>query len=287
MNQTYAAILSQLLHLVAFSSRKPRTRLDKGVLVISIDIDVGSKWIGEKNRGCNDANVDPYLSECAIGKIEEEALPILIRFFEKLEIPVTFAVRGQLTERDDSVLELIKGSCVNHDIGAHGYYHRVFTGLSEDEAEKELKMISVGMRRFHIEPKSFVFPKNKIAHLHLLEKYGYRCYRGFGTFISDDLSIQRHSQLYDVHPGFFLGSSPYSIFLDKIIDIAARKRLPFHVWFHAHDLGDSDMLIQQRIARVLLPFLKYAKKMEKEGRLSFETMYSIVKRIEQNRGQAT
>lgn len=277
------AILSQLYHLAVFASRMPRMRLEKGVLIISVDVDVGSRLVGEKNKGNNDVNVHDRLSEYTIGKIEELALPLLIQFFDDLEIPVTFAVRGQLTETDGLVFELLRGSSVKYDIGAHGYYHRAFTNLSQSEAENELKMISADMRKFHIEPRSFVFPKNKVAHLSLLEKYGYRCYRGYGNFRYDGLYIEKHGQLYDVHPGFFLGSSPCSVFLNKIIDISVRNKLPFHLWFHPHDLGNSERSILRGITRVLLPIIKYAKRKEKDGLLSFETMYSVIEKLETTR----
>jgi len=37
----------------------------------------------------------------------------------------------------------------------------------------------------------FVFPKNIIAHLDLLEKYRYKCYRSYGNFINDDMYIKK------------------------------------------------------------------------------------------------
>lgn len=130
-----AAIASRLYHLLVFSSRKQRMQLEKGMLIISIDVDVGNRSVGIKNKGNTDANVHNYLSEYAVGKIEETALPLLVQLFEELDIPSTFAVRGQLTEVDSYFLDVLRKSSVQHDIGAHGYYHRNFTSLSELEAE--------------------------------------------------------------------------------------------------------------------------------------------------------
>jgi len=279
MQKELLAILSQLSHLIIFRSAKQGTKHENGVFVISIDVDVGSSQIGLKNKGSNDANVHDYLSEYEIGKREEQSIPLLLELFDNLEVPATFAVRGQLTEIDSSVLELIKESSVKHDIGAHGYYHRTFTSLSEMEAEKELKMIRAGMKQFNIEPRTFIFPKNNVAHLSLLEKYGYKCYRGCGGLGRDRLCVERHGQLYDICPSFFLGWSDRVVFLNKIIDISAKNKLTFHVWLHPHDLGDSQTTIQKRIARVLLPLLKYAKRKEQECVLNFETMYSLASKL--------
>jgi len=272
---------SQFLHLVDFVIRRPTTQLEKGALITSIDVDVGSSSIGDINKGKNDINVHEYLTENRIGEIEEKAVPSLIEFFNCLEIPVTFAVRGQLTEMKGSVLELLLESPVKHDIAAHGYYHKTFTSLSTLEAKHELELISSGMTKFSINPKSFVFPKNEVAHLSLLEEFGYECYRGKGGLGKDGLSIRRKGRLYDIRPGFYLGVTYNPLFLNKIVDISTRNRVPFHLWFHPSDLYETrERSARGKIDRVLLPIYKYAKKKQKKGELNFETMYSIIDKID-------
>jgi len=97
---------SQLYHFVAFRLEKPTIQLENGMLIISIDVDVGSKELGVINEGKNDANVNRYISEYSVGEIEERALPLFVDLFNDFEIPVTFAIRGQLTEVCNSVLDL-------------------------------------------------------------------------------------------------------------------------------------------------------------------------------------
>lgn len=274
------SVLSQLCHFIAFSLRKPRAKLECGALITSIDVDVGSRMIGKINKGKNDSSIHGYLSECRVGEIEEETVPLLIQFFDNLEIPVTFAIRGQLTETKSAILELLLRSSVGHDIGAHGYYHRSFSSLSRAEAQNELELIYVGMSKFGIKPKSFVFPRNGIAHLSLLEKFGYKCYRGEGSLTKDGMYVNKVGRLYDVHPGFHLGCTYNPIFLDKIIDISVKNKLPFHVWFHPRDLYETRGSTKRNISRVLFPLYKCAKKRVDEGTLDFETMCSIVDRLE-------
>lgn len=274
------SVLSQLCHSIIFSLRKPKAHLECGALVTSIDVDVGSRLIGEKNKGKNDFNIHKYLSESRVGEIEEQTVPPLIQFFDHLEIPVTFAVRGQLTETKSTVLDLLLRSSVKHDIGAHGYYHKTFTSLSRAEAQNELELISLGMNRLGIKPESFVFPKNEVAHLTLLEKFGYKCYRGEGSVIKDGMYIKKVGQLYEIRPGFHLGFTYNPIFLDKIIDIAAKNKLVFHVWFHPRDLFETRGSTRRNIDQVLFPLYRYAKKKEEYGTLKFETMCSIVKKLE-------
>ena len=278
MFDNHTSVLSQAFHYVAFSCKKPATKFDNGVLIFSIDVDVGSQTLGKKNEGKNDRNVHNYLPERVIGRIEEQAVLLLLQSFDDLEVPATFALRGQLMEVDNSLIDSILESPVEHDIGAHGYYHKAFTALSMVEAEKELEMISKAMKKLAIEPKSFVFPKNEVEHLSLLEKWGYLCFRGYGNFLRDGMYVKKCGNLYDIHPGLYLGKCFNPIFLKKIIDIAIRYKAPLHLWFHPWDLGNYSEAVKNRITKVLLPFLKYAKEKQKKGILQFETMRSVAEK---------
>jgi hypothetical protein len=254
--------------------------LEEGMLIVSTDIDVGSPELGVINRGKRDRDVNTRLSECQIGKIEELSVPLFVEVFDDFGIPITFAVRGQLTEVDGQVLEVLLASRVKHDIGAHGYYHREFTNLSRNEAENELKMISAGMNKFGIAPRSFVFPKNRVAHLDLLEKYGYKCYRGYGGFMNDCMYIEKCGELYEIHSSLYIDQHTKFTFLKKIFDISMTKKLPFHIWFHLWNFGETKESMQRTINKVFVPLFKYAKKKEKSGMLTLETMLSATEKVE-------
>lgn len=272
------SFFSQLYHFAAFRLKKPKMQLENGMFIISIDVDVGNKELGVINKGKNDFNVSKYFSEYSIGEIEEQALPLFVDLFNDLEMSVTFAIRGQLTEVDDSILELLLKSPVKHDIGSHGYYHKQFQNLSYNEAENEFRMISEGMRKIGVIPKSFVFPHNSVAHLDLLEKYGYRCYRGYGDFLNDCMYIEKHGRLCNIHPSLFLDPSISSMLIKKILDIAIEKKLPFHIWFHLWNFGQEDRDIQRSINEVFVPLLDYARRKEESGVLTFETMLSAAEK---------
>jgi len=274
------SIFSQLYHLAAYRLKEPKMQLGEGMVIVSVDIDVGNREVGLINRGKNDANVGRYINEYSVGKIEEQALPFFIDFFNNFEIPVTFAFRGQFAEVDSSILGLLLRSHVKHDIGSHGYYHRDFRTLSQSEAGRELNMLSAAMKKFHVTPRSFVFPYNGIAHLDLLEKHGYKCYRGLGGALKDGMWIKKEGQLYDIHPSFYLGQSISPVFLRWIIDISVERRIPFHLWFHPWNFGGTEKSIQSSINNIFYPIFKYAKKKEKSGLLTFETMLSATKKVE-------
>jgi peptidoglycan/xylan/chitin deacetylase (PgdA/CDA1 family) len=274
------SVASQLLHFTRFRMAKHKRQFDRGVMITSIDIDVGSRLLGEKNNGRNDANIHHVLSEARVGEIEEQIVPRLLRLFGEMEVPVTFAVRGQLTELDHTVLGLILGSPVKHDIGAHGYSHKAFSKMSESEARREMELIAGGFSRFPLQPRSFVFPRNKIAHLHILEEFGYTNYRESGGLLHDDMFIRKTGKLYDVHPSFHLGSSFTPVFLNKIIDISVKHGLSSHFWFHPRDLYETTGSVERNIQRVIVPLYSYAKKKAALGQLRFETMMSATMQFE-------
>jgi len=111
--------------------------------------------------------------------------------------------------------------------------------------------------------------------LDLLEKWGYLCFRGFGNILKDGMYVKRHCNLYDIHPGFYLGRCFDPILPKKILSIAIKHKAPLHVWFHPGDFGNSLEAINKRIRKVLIPFIKYAEEKQKQGVLRFETMRSL------------
>jgi peptidoglycan/xylan/chitin deacetylase (PgdA/CDA1 family) len=282
MNKEYlTSILSQFYHYIAFSYHKPLSAFDKASLIISIDVDVGSPEVGVKNGGNNDRNVHNFFSEEAVGRIEGQIIPLIMQTFDEFEFPATFALRGQLTDVENSIVNLFLESSTQHEIASHGYSHKVFTALSEIEAEDELRMISFGMNKCGVKPKSFVFPKNQIAHLKLLEKYGYIAFRGKGDFSEDGMYVKRCGNLFDVHPSIF--SEFYnSAILKKILNVAVKYRAPFHIWFHPWNLGSSPEAAAKRIAKGLAPLMEHAKQKKKQGVLEFETMCSIAEKFERS-----
>jgi peptidoglycan/xylan/chitin deacetylase (PgdA/CDA1 family) len=279
------APFSQLAHFLAYSIKKPKMHLNQGMFIVSIDVDVGSKELGVINKGENDLNVNECKSEYRIGAIEENVLPMLVETFDNFEIPVTFAVRGQLTEVNGSVLEVLLRSAVKHDIGAHGYYHKKFTDLSHGEAEEELNMISAGLKKYGVVPRSFVFPANRVAHLDVLGTHGYKCYRGDGGgFRKDSMYIEKSSAgLCNIHPSLYLDQSIKLASLKGILDVSIAKKLPFHVWFHPWSFGETKKDLQRIMKKTFVPLFSYAKRKERSGEMSFETMFSAALTVERAR----
>jgi hypothetical protein len=279
--------ISELSHFLTYSIRKQRVSLEKGMLIISTDIDVGSSKLGVINKGKNDKNVNTRFNEYQIGKVEELSVPLFVEIFGDFGIPITLAVRGQLTEIDSQVLEILLASHVKHDIGAHGYYHRKFTQLTHDEAEDELRMVSAGMKKCRLIPRTFIFPANCVAHLDLLEKYNYTSYRGYGDFVKDCTYIEKCGRLYNVHPSIYINRHTNLPLLKKILDVSIEKRLPFHIWFHFWNFGEDKKSVSKSIKNLFVPFLNYAKEKQEKGILTFDTMLSATQKVEKTFKTAT
>jgi peptidoglycan/xylan/chitin deacetylase (PgdA/CDA1 family) len=273
------SFISQFLHYTTFSLKKPPLEFDTASLIISIDVDVGSPEVGVKNGGLNDCNVHHILTERDVGEIEEQVIPLLLRVFNELEFPATFALRGQLIDIENTICNQILESSTPHEIASHGYSHKVFTALSELEAEEELDMLSMGMKKIGVSPKSFVFPRNQISHLQLLERYGYLSFRAQGSLFRDGMYVGKCGNLFDIHPSIFFDFYSY-VFYKKLINLAIKYSAPLHIWFHPSDvlfwnLGASQEVAAKRIAKGLFPLIEYAKKKKELGILKFQTMHSI------------
>lgn len=273
------SLVSQAGHLIRYEFEKPKTRLAIGMFIMSIDIDVGNKALGKVNRGKNDTNVNRSFSEYSIGAIEELALPIFVSLFEQFEIPVTFAIRGQWLEFPNFALDHLLGSSIKHDIGAHGYTHKRFGHLSQEEADIELAKISDAMESQNIDPVSFVFPGNVIAHLSILPKYGYICYREYGDLMRDGMYIRRHNCVWDVHPSLFIDNYTTFSSVRRILDVCMSRKLPFHAWFHLWNFGQTQSSMQKMLRSLFYPLLHYAQLRVKSGELAVETMASAVQAV--------
>jgi peptidoglycan/xylan/chitin deacetylase (PgdA/CDA1 family) len=267
----------QLYHFPKFFVAAPRVVLEKGMLVISIDLDVGNKELGLVNQGKNDLNVNDHLSEFSVGAIEELALPMFLDLFEKFDHPVTFAVRGQWIDNPNPVLDRLLSASVKHDIAAHGYSHRRFDALPPEKAHAELKETSEALRRrCKKSPSSFVFPRNIVAHLDLLPMYGFRSYRGYAGTLRDGLYIANHGLLWDVHPSLHISDGTPYFLTKKILDLCLDRKLPFHIWFHLWNYGNTKHSIEKKITGYFQPLLNYARLKMLDGTLDIETMSSAV-----------
>jgi hypothetical protein len=146
------------------------------------------------------------------GQRERRAVQWLLDVFDEFNITATWAIVGQLfheryAARDAypgltwleqypafaqlyksnspllygaDIIEYLRKRGARHEIGFHGYTHKVFdeNRLSKAEAEAEIQVWLNEAQCKNIAPRTVIFPRNKVGHLDLFQKYGFTCYRG-------------------------------------------------------------------------------------------------------------
>ncbi|MDQ3363866.1 MAG: polysaccharide deacetylase family protein [Myxococcota bacterium] len=154
-----------------------------GSLCISIDLELA--W------GIWDKPDADYHGRCA--EREVTIVRRLAELFDTYEVSATWAIVGRLLERDDAaaqttehgeriwyapdLIEIIRGTRVEQDVGSHSYAHLYFGEATREQLREDL----AAARRVHAQHglpfTSFVFPRNQIAHLDLLRDAGVRVFR--------------------------------------------------------------------------------------------------------------
>jgi len=225
-------------------------------------------------------------------------IPQLIALFKKHSFPVTWAVVGKLLEPGSqgwSYPELVDKlkETPHQEIACHSYCHPEFTYLSPKEAEKEISICKTIAKNSKLRFTSFVFPKNKIAHLSLLKKAGFINYRGADKN-NNELLFPRFPPVYqptmkaglvNIPGSMYLVSArglrkyiPMSLRFLKIklgIKHAIQKKAIFHLWFHPIDISDRP----EAFLKLLENTIQYTKKVAKNQQIKVLTMNQIAENV--------
>jgi hypothetical protein len=196
----------------SFLSFKKPMRLERGVLTISLDLELiwGTQDLFGPER---------FRRACEIERTV--VIDRLLDLFVEFDVQATWCVVGHLMldrcaaengtkhpeivrpshswhpkdwfqydpcghEDSDSIflgrslVEKIRACPVQQEIGCHTFSHAIFgdEGCSRETAESELAACLRIAREMGIAMHSFAFPRNKVGHLDVLSKYGLVCYRG-------------------------------------------------------------------------------------------------------------
>jgi peptidoglycan/xylan/chitin deacetylase (PgdA/CDA1 family) len=78
------------------------------------------------------------------------------------------------------LLERVRSCGVEQEIGLHGYTHMVLgeQDCSRAVADAEIAAAVAVARKVNVDPKSFVYPRNRVGHTELLPDHGLDVYRG-------------------------------------------------------------------------------------------------------------
>jgi peptidoglycan/xylan/chitin deacetylase (PgdA/CDA1 family) len=147
-----------------------------GTIVISLDVELGWGHRGTRPEYINKIREKDHLIEDSFDK--------LVSIFEKHGIPATWGIVGALVNEgkdaiyhNPQILRTIQNSSVDHEIGLHSYNHDSFPGLSQEEAREDVNKGIEILSKHNVQPTSFIYPGNQIAHRKVLEEKGFQCYR--------------------------------------------------------------------------------------------------------------
>lgn len=266
----------------------------KAVFCISLDTEL--LW------GRRDVGYEKFIKRA--GSIRQ-IIKKLLAIFDKYGIHATWAIVGSLFLPSREYVEsdsLWRGADIvkeirshkNQEIACHSFTHPEFTKLSLKEAEEEISQCLHLAKKSGVTLQSFVFPRNLIKHLGVLNKYKFCAYRGpegaknkilqmldYLLLIPHSSKITKQGSLLNI-PGtmYYLSARgfrkyiPYQIRVNKAINginHAIKNGSIFHLWFHPIDLADNS----KNLLRGIEEIMAYVKKKEKEGVIKSQNMQEI------------
>lgn len=227
---------------------------------------------------------------------EREIITKLLQLFRKYKIGATWAIVGKMFEKGDKlwygadIVQEIKKTPLQ-EIASHSHSHPEFTNLSKRQAGEEISKAVKTAKINGVKMISFIFPRNKIAHLSILKKNGFLLFRGSDKSNLELLFLRTpptykpsiNSGLINI-PGslYFVSARGLRKFIPTglrflkaklAIDKVVKNGEVFHLWFHPVDFAESTDKLFKEFEQILI----YANKKQKQGRLSIKTMAQIAK----------
>jgi peptidoglycan/xylan/chitin deacetylase (PgdA/CDA1 family) len=254
-----------------------------------------------------------------------EYIDFLINVLEKYQIPATWAVvgrifldpyhkQGDILRKHKSrftdlhsfgiytnscnntlyfgrdIIEKILLSTVDHEIGYHSFSHVIFSQISKEVADSEIKAGIEIAKQFGISFKSFVFPHNEIGHTDVLRKYGFIVYRGetlmhsnlrsralnkvnglINEIIAPPVMPEWKNGIWEIPSSMYFTDPkyPFSLLPRAKLGLlrAMRSNMLFHVWMHPWNL-----LQYKSLSRDFERFVEYVCKKRSEGKIKVMTM---------------
>lgn len=184
-----------------------------------------------------------------------------------------------------------------HEIACHGFCHRPLNeaAISQEEAEAELDAAQTVAEMKGVSLKTFIFPRNMVGHLPVLQRKGYIGYRallerpagklGRAARLAEEFNIWAQPQppekpnpgeMVRIPAGYFFnwrwGSRrrvPPGVTVRRwrnLIDRAAEGGGVAHLWLHPHNL-----ITGPETRATLESVLAYAAKLRDQGKIKVVT----------------
>jgi len=266
----------------------------KGTFCISLDTEL--LW------GRRDVGYEKFIKRA---RAVRSVIKKLLVIFDRYNIHATWAIVGSLflpTRKHigsdslwrgiDIVKEIRKHK--NQEIACHSFTHPEFTKITHKQAEEEIQQCVYIAKTNNISLKSFVFPRNLIAHLDVLKKYKFDAYRGpegpknkitqmidYLLLVPHSSKISKTDSLLNI-PGtmYYLSTRGFRKYIPRQVRVnkainginrAIKNGEIFHLWFHPIDLADNPKDLLQGIEEIAA----HINQKEKEGLIESLNMREI------------
>ena len=211
----------------------------------------------------------------------------------------------QLYSSPDLVEQILRCR-VRQDVGSHGFSHIEMRepNCSRVDAERELEGCVRAARKYGVDLKSFIFPRNYVGHLNLLQEYGFTCYRSpephwyrdqprpvrrFGQLIEiaaartpPGVTVRNNGGIWEI-PGSMLytpsfGARRYVPVWMRVLrarrglNQAVRRNEIFHLWFHPTDL----VCRMEAMMRGLREIFEHVARLREAGQIEVRSMADLV-----------
>jgi len=206
------------------------------------------------------------------------------------------------------IVEMIGAARPRQEIGCHTFSHLVAgdPGCSRQAFASDLAACGAAAAEVGVELTSFVFAFNSIGHLDALAAHGYRAYRGhrprafahlggLGGATARALDRarprpgsavfpERVSGMWNIPETNFFGPSkrprwmPMRLWIRRQLvrlDLAARTRSLYHLWFHPQDLLVEPSLALTGLDRIL----ERAASLREQGRIETVSMGQLATQL--------
>lgn len=245
--------------------------LPKGAFVFSLDTEVAWGTHGNRRYAYEYDHV-------------REVVHRLLALCEQYDIAITWAIVGQLMVAGEDpwwhapdIVSAIRACRVPQEIGSHSFEHRLDElSCTVEQMDADLAAARAVADAQGITLRSFVFPKNRVKHLPVLERHGFAAYRGRNrswyedfpgplrkiAHVIDDYGVptaptvlpERVGMLWNIPGSYFYvhrrgwaSILPIGFRVRKVhagLRDAAKRQRVFHLWCHPFNLAsDADGLL--------------------------------------------
>ena len=314
----------------------------KGSFVFSLDTELAWGWMEEETDRSK---------HYPLFKQTRAVIARLLDLMDKYEVPATWALVGRLVEKSEQrkrniqlfypnltedslysneqinskehsflyyidLVESIKRTKIQHDIGSHSYSHITFGPLkrnrhaAQEVAHEDFKAMQEVMQDYGLKISSFVFPQNALGYQDMLKHYGIRIFRGqdykwYSSFPKYMAKICRQIDFFSTitpicsHPtirkdglletkgSLHFAKLPYGFkkyvpfrFLEqkamKGIKEAADNGTVFHLWTHPFDLAHES----EKHLKILENIFIEINKQQSKGLIEVCTMNDLVEKYQ-------